>query len=101
MSFKLSEVQSSINWQSSDGILFFRIVELGWTRNTAFSSSGRIRFLMSNVALQSTRTCSVVSRGAEQSLHEGSWFGLDLASLSPVQKSPVSNFTWLRNFLAS
>ena len=70
--------------RSESVVLLARMEEHGWTVATVLRRSGKILDLISAVALQATRTCSIDSFVAGHKLQAESRFGLFKASLSAV-----------------
>ena len=101
LSSRLMDVQSRMNWVSSDGEGWLRILERGWTLAVVFISSGRILSRVPDRALHTAIIWVTDSISAPHRVQEGLSPDWSLAALSAVKKSPDRNFRWARSFLTS
>ena len=88
LSSRLMDVQSRMNWVSSDGEGWLRILERGWPLAVVFICSGRILSRVPDRALHTAIIWVTDSVSAPHRVQEGLSPDWSLAALSAVKKSP-------------
>ena len=99
---RFSELQSSMNCvKIGGGGVCCNKRQEGCTWSTVLTSSGYSLLLTSDMAMQETKICSIMSTGALQSKQAGLMEGFWIERVSLHRKSHVRNFKRRRSFLTS